>query len=135
ADLVDLAVHGHLIIEQSDKKDWSVTRREASGAAPIDSQRVLLEKLFAKSPHLELKNTNASEIGGARMHHLKAMDKRMHPAYFKRNGWPLLLGWLFSVAYGGLAFMVAGGAGVLLIIGVLVLTLVAHLAFGWLMKA
>ncbi len=135
ADLVDLGVHGHVIIEQSGKKDWAVTRRETSGAAPTESQRVLLEKLFARSPHVELENTNASVIGGARIHHLKALDRRMHPAYFKRNGWPLLLGWLFSIAVGVLAFLVAGGSGVPLIFGVLVLMLVAHLVFGWLMKA
>lgn len=135
ADLVHLGVHGHVVIEQEGKKDWVVSRKDAHVAAPTDSQRLLLEKLFAKSPRVELKNTNASVIGGARMHHLKAMDKRMHPAYFKRNGWTLLLGWLFSIGVALLAFLVAGGAGVPLIFGVLVLMLVAHIVFGWLMKA
>ena len=135
ADVVDLAVHGQLAIEQSSKKEWTLERLAAAAPPRAEGQKAVLEKLFKSAPRIELKNTNASAIGGARMHHLKALDKRMHPAYFKRNGWPLVWGWLFSVGYGALAFLVSGGAGIPLIIVLLVLTLVLHGVFGWLMKA
>jgi len=135
ADVVDLAVHGQLAIEQSAKKEWTLERLAAAAPPRAAGQRAVLEKLFRSAPRIELKNTNASAIGGARMHHLKALDKRMHPDYFKRNGWPLFWGWLFSIGYGALAFLVSGGAGIPLIIVLLVLTLVLHGVFGWLMKA
>ena len=135
ADVVDLAVHGQLLVEQEKKKDWALERVASDAPAPSEGQRVLLEGLFKGGPRIELKNTNASTIGGARMKHLRALDKRMHPAYFKRNGWPLFWGWLFSFAYLGLAFLVAGGAGIPLIIGLAVITLAVHFVFGWLMKA
>ncbi|KFL36344.1 DUF2207 domain-containing protein [Arenimonas donghaensis] len=135
ADIVDLAVHGHVVVHQEGKKDWVLERLANQAPAPSEGQRVLMEKLFSEGERVELKNTNASVIGGARMKHMVALHKRMHPTYFKRNGLPLLLGWLFSFGYGALAFLVAGGSGLPLIIGLLVLTLVAHMLFGWLMKA
>ncbi|HEX5693809.1 MAG TPA: DUF2207 domain-containing protein [Arenimonas sp.] len=135
ADIVDLAVHGQLVVHQEGKKDWALERIANEAPARSQGQRDLLEKLFSKEPRVELENTNASVIGGARMKHLVALHKRMHPTYFKRNGLPLLLGWLFSFGFGALAFLVAGGSGIPFIIGLLVLTLVAHLLFGWLMKA
>lgn len=135
ADVVDLAVHGQLAIEQSAKKEWTLERLAATTPPRAEGQKAVLEKLFKSAPRIELKNTNASAIGGARMHHLKALDKRMHPAFFKRNGWPLFWGWLFSFGYGALAFLVSGGAGIPLIIVLLLLTLVLHGVFGWLMKA
>lgn len=135
ADVVDLAVHGQLLVEQSTKKDWTLERVASGQPAPSEGQRVLLENLFKSAPRVELKNTNASTIGGARMKHLRALDKRMHPVYFKRNGWPLFWGWLFSFGYLGLAFLVAGGAGIPLIVALALLTLVVHFVFGWLMKA
>lgn len=135
ADVVDLAVHGQLVVEQSGRKDWTLERLASDATAPSEGQRVLLENLFKAGPRIELKDTNASTIGGARLLHLKALDKRMHPAFFKRNGWPLFWGWLFSFGYGVLAFLVAGGAGIPLIIVLLALALVLHMVFAWLMKA
>ena len=135
ADIVDLAVHGHLLVHQEGKKDWVLEQVASDTPTPSEGQRVIMEKLFSKDARVELKNTNASVIGGARMKHMVALHKRMHPVYFKRNGWPLVLGWLFSFGYGALAFLVAGGSGVPFIIALLVLTLVAHMVFGWLMKA
>ena len=135
SDVVDLAVHGQLEIEQSAKKEWALERVDAESPARSAAQRALVAKLFAATPRIELKNTNASTISGARMGHYKALDERMHPAYFKRNGMPQLWGWLFSAGYGALAFVVSGGNGLPLIIVLMVLTVGVHGVFGWLMKA
>ena len=135
ADIVHLGVHGHVLVQQDGAKDWALERTASVEPIASEAQRQLLEKLFSKGNRVELENTNASVIGGARMKHLAALDKRMHPAYFKRNGLPLLLGWLFSFGYGALAFLVAGGSGIPFIILLLVLALVAHIVFGYLMKA
>lgn len=135
ADIVHLGVHGHVLVQQDGAKDWALERTASVEPIASEAQRQLLEKLFSKGNRVELENTNASVIGGARMKHVAALDKRMHPAYFKRNGLPLLLGWLFSFGYGALAFLVAGGSGIPFIILLLALALVAHLAFAYLMKA
>lgn len=135
ADIVHLGVHGHVLVQQDGAKDWVLERRASVEPIASEAQRQLLEKLFSKGNRVELENTNASVIGGARMKHIAALDKRMHPAYFKRNGLPLLLGWLFSFAYGALALLVAGGSGIPFIVLLLVLALVAHIVFGYLMKA
>ncbi len=135
ADIVHLGVHGHVLVQQDGAKDWALERTASVEPIASEAQRQLLEKLFSKGNRVELENTNASVIGGARMKHVAALDKRMHPAYFKRNGLPLLLGWLFSFGYGALAFLVAGGSGIPFIILLLALALVAHIAFGYLMKA
>ncbi|GGA72564.1 hypothetical protein GCM10011521_08360 [Arenimonas soli] len=135
ADIVDLGVHGHVLVQQDGAKDWVLERSASAEPIASEAQRQLLDKLFSKGNRVELENTNASVIGGARMKHIAALDKRMHPAYFKRNGLPLLLGWLFSFGYGWLAFVVAGGSGIPFIILLLALALVAHLLFAYLMKA
>lgn len=135
ADIVHLGVHGHVLVQQDGSKDWVLERSVSVEPIASEAQRQLLEKLFSKGNRVELENTNASVIGGARMKHIAALDKRMHPAYFKRNGLPLLLGWLFSFGYGALAFLVAGGSGIPFIVLLLVLALVAHITFGYLMKA
>ncbi len=134
ADIVDLGVHGHVLVEQ-EGKDWVLERSVSVEPIASNAQRELLEKLFSKGNRVELENTNASVIGGARMKHMAALDKRMHPTYFKRNGMPLLLGWLFSFGYGWLAFAVAGGSGIPFIFLLLALALVSHLVFAYLMKA
>ncbi|WP_374601481.1 DUF2207 domain-containing protein, partial [Arenimonas sp.] len=135
ADIVDLGVHGHVLVEQDGAKKWVLERSVSVEPIASEAQSKLVEKLFSKDSRVELKDTNASVIGGARILHTAALDKKMHPAYFKRNGLPLLLGWLFSFGYGALAFLVAGGSGIPLIILLLALALVAHVGFGYLMKA
>lgn len=135
ADVVDLAVQGHVQIRQ-DAKEWSLHRvsgKEAGGVPP--SQAALLEKLFKAGDAVVLRNTNAATIGAARTAQMQALAKNCVPRYFVRNLGTVgigVLGWLLVTA---LALVVAGGDGLPLTIGVTALGLVAHVVFAALMHA
>ena len=137
ADLVQLAVQGRVLIQQDGRSDWRLERLPApAGAAPVPAaQKALLDTLFSSGTWVELKNSNASVIGGARGMHNNALDQRLHPSHFKRNAGPLLLGWLFSIAYAVLAFWLGSGDALVLTIILLVLAVIAHGVFAALMKA
>ncbi|HEX5755283.1 MAG TPA: DUF2207 domain-containing protein [Arenimonas sp.] len=139
ADIIDMAVRGYLSIERDKgflKDSWSLERKPGAASAGLsDSQRAIAGKLFSRGDRIELKDSNAAEIGGARGEHVKALVKRYQPRYFVSNGGTVMLGLLFSIAYGALAFVVAQGSGVIGIVVLLVLALVAHILFGRLMQA
>ena len=146
SDVVDLAVQGHLQIHEggSGKADgWRLVRvRQVAPAAqgepkpaPAESQRALLEKLFAGGDEIVLKNTQASRVSGAIMAHMAAMIKKLKPRYYIGNGGSLLAGFVFSVAVGVAALIVAGGTGVVVLVPLGGLALVAHGVFAFLLKA
>jgi uncharacterized membrane protein YgcG len=136
ADLVDMAVHGGLSIHNEGKKDWQLKREAAGDIAELSAaQRELEKKLFSAGDELILSNRNAGVIGAARLDHQRALMKRLKPDYYVGNAGTLGLGVAASVAYGVLAFLVSGGGGVFLIVGLLVLALGAHIAAGYLMPA
>lgn len=135
ADVVQMAVRGHLDIHAEDK-DWRLVRRPGADPQALSAgQRVIAEKLFAGSGEVLLKNTEAARVGGARMAHALQLSRQLNPKYFVTNGGSLGLGVVFSIACMVLAFVVAAGHGVLALVLLALAMLAAHVVFGWLLKA
>lgn len=135
ADVVQMAVRGYLDIH-AEGDEWRLVRRSgASLDALSKGQQAIAEKLFVGSGEVVLKNTEAARVGGARTAHNAALAKRLSPKFFVNNGGSLGLGLLFSVVCMVIAFVIAGGNGLVVLIGVSLAMLAAHVVFGGLLKA
>lgn len=142
ADVLALAVGGHLRIHQSKrrlrKEEWRLDRNGAAPEAtpPTAAQRQLLERLFPGGARsLTLKNTNAATVSSAQSAHTKALDRDFHPRYFERNRRSVVIATLIAVASAGLAFVVSGGAGVPAILVVAALMAIVLATFANLVRA
>jgi uncharacterized membrane protein YgcG len=140
ADVLALAVGGHLKIDKEDKflkDEWSLVRDGSMAASePSLAQRKLLSGLFAGSPgRIVLKNTNATTISKARQDHQKALDDEYHPRCFRRNTKQMLIALLIAIVTIAVSLMISGGSGIpaIIVIGVLMALTVA--TFGWLVRA
>jgi uncharacterized membrane protein YgcG len=141
ADVLALAVDGHLRIER-DKKllkdDWRLEKPPAGpDSAGIDfGQRTLLDKLFPNNKaRLELKNTNATTVAAAQAAHTKALTKRFEPALFNRHHGSVAVAFVIAAGSAALAFVLSGGAGIPLIIATGVLMLLVLAVFARLVRA
>ncbi|MDO8501334.1 MAG: DUF2207 domain-containing protein [Gemmatimonadaceae bacterium] len=142
ADVLALAVAGRLRIHQNErifKDEWQLERTSTSSPAPAPvslGQQMLLDMLFQDGTGtLVLKNTNASTVSAAREGHQEILNQEFQPRYFKRNGKKVAMAVLIAVLTGVIAFVTSGGFGIPAIIAVLVLMLVAVVAFAWLIRA
>lgn len=136
ADLVHLAVQGALSLHNPGGRDWHLERGPADAPAPaLASEQALLGPLFAEAPVLALKQENRAALQASRLAHMKAVDRRLRPRLFVRNGGTALGGLAFSVVYGALALLVAQGQGLPAILVLLGLSLLAHVLAGWAMMA
>ncbi len=139
ADVLALAVSGFLSIERDKgllKDEWTLVQESGHDADSLPkSQRVLLDKLFAKGSPLVLKNTNASTMQAAQAGHSKALAELYEGRMFRLNGGSTGLAFLILVATGALSFWVAGGSGIPAIIAVLVVMIFVLIAFGMLVRA
>jgi uncharacterized membrane protein YgcG len=140
ADVLALAVGGHLRIDKEDKflkDEWSLERDGSMDARdPSPAQKKLLSGLFAGgASRIVLKNTNAGVISKARQSHQKALDEELHPRYFRRNTKQMLIALLIAIVTIAVSLMISGGFGIpaIFVIGVLMLLTVA--TFGWLVRA
>jgi len=141
SDLLALAVDGRLRIHRDKRllKDaWTLERTAPGQAHAIqgEAQRALLAGLFpGRLQKLELQNTNAATVSGAQASHTETLKKRYQPAMFQRNG--RSIGVAFAIALVGiaLAFTLSGGAGLLAIIGIMLLMIVVLVVFAILVKA
>jgi uncharacterized membrane protein YgcG len=84
---------------------------------------------------IELDNKNAEQVAGARDAHRKVLDRALHPRYFRRNMGRVGIGFGILIVTGALAFIVAGGSGIPIIVAVLVLMLIVLGVFSWLVRA
>ncbi|MGV8922334.1 MAG: DUF2207 domain-containing protein [Thermomonas sp.] len=139
ADVLALAVAGFLSIDREKvllKDEWTLIQEHGHGTESLPkSQRVLLDKLFAKGSPLVLKNTNASTMQAAQAGHTKALAELYDGKMFKLNGGSTGLASLILVATGVLSFWVADGSGLPAIITVLVVMMFVLIAFGMLIPA
>ena len=138
ADVVDMAVRGYLDIHagSTGSDDWRLEKRAGGRLESLsESQRAIAAKLFASGDTVELKNTEAARVGGARAAQTRALSQRLSPAFFVTNGGSLGLGLLFSIAVGVLAVIVAAGNGIVVLVVVFALMLAAHVMFARLLKA
>jgi uncharacterized membrane protein YgcG len=141
SDLLACAVDGLVRIHRdkhllSDK--WRLERLADPGAKVGAGQRLLLEKLFADGPELELANDNASTLRDAIAGHTGALEKRFNPRMFSRNAGSIVLATLIAVLTAvltvgiGVAWL---GSGVLLVLPVAVAMLATVIVFGVVIKA
>ena len=139
ADLLSLAVAGKLRIHREKgllKDDWELEKTATPGPVTTTEADAMLPKLFAgDSLTLELKNTNAAAVAGAQLVHLSALDKRLRPAMFQRNGGSIGMAALILVATGVLALLLGGGNGLLITLPLLLIMLVMVILFAVLVKA
>ena len=159
ADVLSLAVGGHLRIKQDDgffKDKWSLLRgadasgEEAQGLRGADGSRAEAQNAHGKSipqqrllsglfpggkDSLELKNTNAAIVSSAKSGHSEALESEFQPRYFKRNGKKVGIAVLIAVITMALSFILSGGYGIPAIIGAGVIMLVSLVIFGRLVRA
>ncbi len=139
SDLLDMAVHGSLRIHREKtllKDEWALEKTAPSMPAVHAGQRSLLAKLFAKgATRLDLKNTQAATISSAKLEHLRYLEKRFNPVFFKRNTGNVVTAWLIAAIGIAMAFGFSGGGGIPLIFLVAALTTTALIVFGVLVKA
>ncbi len=140
-DLLCAAVDGEVAIEREDRllgKDrWQLQRIDGSSGPPrLHTPGVLMGALFASGERvLELETANASILQGAQLAHAKALEERLHGSHFSRSAGSTVAAVGIAIATGVLAFVVAAGSGVPLIIGVCALMLVVVIVFGRLVQA
>jgi uncharacterized membrane protein YgcG len=127
ADVLDLAVAGLVRIHCDQRRlrsdEWRL-ERDGPGEPDARPKAALLARLFpGRSRSLVLRNTNAATVSGAQQAHTKAFDQQYQPHYFDRNQASVYQAMGIVIGTGILAFLVAAGAGVPIIIAVLVLML------------
>jgi uncharacterized membrane protein YgcG len=136
ADLLALAVAGCVLIHREKrllKDDWSLERTDTANVP--HSQHTLLWKLFSTKPTLELKKSNATVVAAASRAHSKALERDLHPRYFKRNTVSFLKALGIGVAALAFALMIAAGSGVIAIAVVGALMAITLVAFARLVRA
>lgn len=140
ADILSLAVGGHVRINKEDKflkDEWSLEHDGSMAAVePSPAQKKLLGGLFRGMPGtLVLKNTNAGVISKATQEHQKMLDAEYHPRFFKRNTKQLMIGVLIAVVTMAISFLISGGFGIPAIFVIGVLSLIVLVTFGFLVRA
>lgn len=137
ADVLTLAVEGKLNVHGDAGlfATWHLENKELAQAAQTVEEDALFAKLFAQTPMLRLHHSNHRIVSAARSAHSSALEKRFEPALFKSNGGSVGLAIVITMISGVAASVVGGGAGLPIIIGIMVLMLVIVIAFNKLVKA
>jgi len=140
ADILALAIGGHLRINKEDKflkDEWRLDRVNGDGQIPPSpAQKRLLDHIFGSgNDSLVLKNKNAAKLQSAREAHRKVLDAEAQPRYFKRNGKKVGMAVLIAIVSTGSAFIASGGFGIPFIIGIAGLMVLGIGVFAWLVRA
>lgn len=163
ADLLTSAVQGRVKIEREDRRlfadRWhlrrgsnadrtsaaehdAVTPGDRDGAAPdgagatFPTVTTLVGGLFkGGGDNLELHKKNAARLSSARSSHQAALRRRLHGSHFRPNAASSALSFAIAIATAYVAFQVADGAGVPIIIGLCALMAIAQLVFMRLVQA
>ena len=153
ADVLSLAVKGHLTISESDagilgfKKEFTLTKRTDGAGKPFTAvEEGLLAQLFRDGDTLVLKNENHERVSAARSTHRANLKGRIDARLFRINGGWHALGILISILVAVFAIFVPANTIVLpeffvgtplgwLTILIVLLGLIANGVFGWLLKA
>jgi uncharacterized membrane protein YgcG len=140
ADLVAMAIGGFLTIQhdgEGPSGTWSLSRPSGAVKAPTDpAQRMLWEGLLpSPGDQIELKDDNASAIGGARTAHQANLKSRCEKHYFATNSVMLFPGFGLTVITGLAIFAFGAHGGLPLGIVLLILMLATNVLFIRLMKA
>ena len=130
AAVVNLAVKGYLRIVQSSRE---FTLQKLESVQPLAAgEQALLQKLFSASGQVALKNSNHAVVGGAKSAHQAALQKDYLNVYFRNNGrylLPSIIGFALVML-----LIVLMDAFVPLVVVILVIAMVMHFVFAWLIK-
>src|SRR5690606_4068263 len=141
SDLLLNAVEGLVRIRRDKQRlgdAWHLTSLGTPRGDAREGRREVLAKLFADGPELELDNSNAKAIGGARLLHAKQLEKRFNPRMFKRNGGSIGIGFAIAAVSMAAAFGIGVGllgSGAVRLVPVGIAMLVTLIVFGVLVKA
>jgi uncharacterized membrane protein YgcG len=102
--LVNLAVHGHIDIEEDDKGAFTLTRR-GSEQPQAPGERAVLDALFDRGGSITLEQANHRTIGAALKAHKGALARHLEKVYFLRNAVFLVPGILISLVVIGLTVL------------------------------
>jgi uncharacterized membrane protein YgcG len=131
AAVINLAVKGYLEI---DERRGKYTLRPRTSVQPLAAgEKALLAALFAGGAAVELDNKNHALLARAKLAHQRSLKRDYQKLYFLNNSGLLLpsLGATVALAIAiGLL-----GAFRPLVVAVLVLMVVVHLLFAWLLRA
>ncbi|MDO8907987.1 MAG: DUF2207 domain-containing protein [Pseudohongiella sp.] len=131
AAVVSLAVKGYVRISQT-KKDYTLHKLDSNQELAA-GEKALFEKLFSKGAIVELKNENHAIVSRARYAHKSALRKNYLNTYFKINGRYLLPSLAGSALI--MLLIVMTNSFVPLVMVFLLLIVVVHGIFAWLLKA
>ena len=142
SELLAGAVDGQLRIHR-DKQLLSDTWRleRLAGAEPPAGagQRLLLEKLFADGPELELTSKSAAPLRDALARHAALLEKRFNPRLFTRHAGSIALAILIvaltALLTVGVGMIWLESGGLLLVVPIALAMLAIAIAFGVLVKA
>lgn len=131
AAVVDLAVHGHLLI--TEERGKYRLQRIAGPQPPAGDERALYGRLFAGSETLVLEDASHTIVNGAKLAHMRALRDFGFRRYFLHNG-PYLLPTLLG---SGVLFvwMLSFGVIQLLAMMLFAVVLMLHGLFAWLLRA
>ncbi len=130
--IVSMAVKGYLKIINTNKK-YSLERISTDATSLTPEEQALASALFSTGAVIELDNKYHSTFSRAQNLEHNALQKRMKPKYFSLNTKHLGKGFLVSVAWAVLAFMISPSPTIPIIFCVLLTLLV--ILFAWLIKA
>lgn len=123
---------------KAQKETWRLERNAGANAALLPpGQKVLVEKLFGKSPMLTLSNRvpeTVAAMQGARSAHKSALSKQYTPSYFNTNLGVVVIGFFWTALFTLVAFSASRGNGGPLIALMVALALVLDVVFLYLMK-
>jgi uncharacterized membrane protein YgcG len=140
SDLLSCAVAGGVGIERERRRlrsdRWRLHRTEQPGASTYPTVASLIASLFrGRDSTIELTKKHATRLQRARQVHAKALDRRLHGSHFERNVGSIVAAIAIAVASIGLAVLVSGGGGILLIAAIGVLMILVVAVFGYLVQA
>jgi uncharacterized membrane protein YgcG len=104
ADVLNLAVKGHLIIKEDEKgllglkKQFTLIKQTRPDAKPLSAEETsLLTKIFSLGTELELTQENHAWVGGTKAFHRRLLKGRFMPNFFRINGGWHALGIVWSI--------------------------------------
>ncbi len=132
AAVIDLAVKGHLTIEEAGRK-YTLRRQRSGGAELAAPERALFEALFAEGDEVRLENANYRLLRKAMQAHRRALGRQYARVYFLTNSTLLIpAAVLLAVTLAAVLFI---GQMAPAVIATLALTVLLLPIFAYLLKA
>ena len=105
ADVLNLAVKGHLIVEEASlgflgkTKKFTLVKQQSPTAKPLSAEEQTLHaRIFASGPRVTLDNENYKAVQPVKWFHGRTLKARFMPSVFRINGGWHALGILGSIA-------------------------------------